>query len=150
MSLWSKNCSKYLENQAIKSQRMPSICRGRRHRLLTGKDRSGHRRKGISVRRHQGAIAFVLVARSIASARHHYHARYYTYTPYKRQRLPILDTERQGFFYTPSGGLTPPTFLHTPPHQFDLVTPVGSSLEQMHKIWKFCMKFGHLVLRKIN
>jgi len=55
----------------------------------------------------------------------------------------------QGFFYTLSGGLTPPTFLRTPPTNLIWKPPVGSSLGQMHKIWKFCIKFGHLVLRKI-
>ena len=62
--------------------------------------------------------------------------------PYKR--APIC----AGIFLHPLKGVNTPYFyVHT--HQFDLVTPVGSSLGQIHKIWKFCMKFGHLVLTKI-
>ena len=61
----------------------------------------------------------------------------------------LENVSMQGFFYTPLRGVNTPNFFTYTPYQFDLVTPVGSSLGQMHKIWIFCMKFGHLVLRKI-
>jgi len=41
----------------------------------------------------------------------------------------------QGFFYTPSGRSTPPTF-YVHHHQFDLVTPWGQVLDR-------CTKYGN-------